>query len=191
MKVKKVSDYYESMQAKYPDIPRKDIERILKYGWKQLFMCNNLGADVIINDHNFWSYIGYLKKDSLEYFNYYIKKLILKLRIISRKKKVKWDGYYYFALQNKAYENYCKQKNTRGRPRKIFNYGTVVLYKYLDECKLAEHNKRYIFRVPYISELRYTHFIPEFITDKAEHIITREPMKFKDISIVENEYEVL
>lgn len=191
MKVKRVNDYYESIQKKYPDIPKKDIERILKYGWRQLYMCNNIGADVIIKDQDFWSYIGYLKRDSLQFFRYYIKKLITKLHIISFKKKVKWDGYYYFALTNSAYERYCKQKNKRGRPKKIFNYGNVLLYKSLDECKLAEFGHRYIFRIPYLCELRRTYFIPELITDKAEHIITREPLSFKDILVFYNKYDVL
>jgi hypothetical protein len=34
-------------------------------------------------------------------------------------------------------------------------------------------------------------YLKELITDKAELIITREPLKFKDILVSTNEYEIL
>nr|DAR62396.1 MAG TPA: hypothetical protein [Bacteriophage sp.] len=43
-------------------------------------------------------YIGFLKKDSIKYYKYYIKKLARKIRILYKRMKIKWDGYYYFAL---------------------------------------------------------------------------------------------
>ena len=79
---KTVKDYYNDMYKLFPDVPKEDVRRALNYGWKCLYLYNSRGADTIIKDKSFWCYIGYLKKNSLDYFSYYIKKLALKLRIL-------------------------------------------------------------------------------------------------------------
>ena len=37
-------------------------------------------------------------KDSLQHFIYYKTKLKTKLRILYKRNKIQWDGYYYFSL---------------------------------------------------------------------------------------------
>ena len=66
-----------------------------------------------------------------------------------------------------------------------------MLYQILDECKISESNKKYIFRIPYITKVNFKFYVQELITDKAELIITREPLKFKDILTYNNNYEIL
>jgi hypothetical protein len=61
----------------------------------------------------------------------------------------------------------------------------------LEECKLKQFSRKYIFRIPYISTIKMDFYLKELITDKAELIITREPLKFKDILVSTNEYEIL
>jgi hypothetical protein len=39
--------------------------------------------------------------------------------------------------------------------------------------------------------MSFKFFVPELITDKAELIITREPLKFKDILTTYNNYDIL
>jgi len=46
--------------------------------------------------------------------------MIIKLRIMYRRKKVQWDGFYYFALTEEQYKQYLELKNKKGRPRKNF-----------------------------------------------------------------------
>lgn len=188
---KTLKDYYSTIYFMFPSIPKVDIERILKFCWKSLYLHNSYGGDTLLQDKDFWFYIGNLKKDSLEHFYYYIRKLTVKLRVLYKRKKFKWDGYYYFALSNTQYQKYLEQKNRRGRPRKHFKFGTIYLYQILDECKINEHYKQYIFRVPFISLLKTKQFIHDFQSDKAELIIQRQPLKFADISIYNNEYECL
>lgn len=191
MQIKTIRDYYSLLYQKYPLVPKKDIQRILNYGWKSLYLHNSYGGDVIITDNNFWSYIGTLHKDSIKHFHYYIKKLIVKIRVLYKRKKITWDGYYYFALTDNQYKEYLSQKNKRGRPRKMYKYGNQVLYKILDECKLKEYNRKYIFRIPYISDLGITFYKQNLESDKAELIITRDILKFKDILTSKNNYEFL
>lgn len=192
MQVKKISDYYEQLYELYPGVPKKDIERILKYGWKSLYLHNAYGGDTLIRDNDIWCYIGMLRKDSLKHFSYYIKKLTIKLRVLYNRKKIEWGGYYYFALTDSQYENFLLQHNSRGRKRKTFDYGNQVLYKILDECRINEHYRKYIFKVPFISDMGFRIYKENFKSGEAELLETREPMKFKDILVNNNDkYEYL
>lgn len=191
MQIKTIHDYYEIMYSKFPEVPKQDIRRILNFGWKSLYLHNSYGGDTVITDNEFWSYIGTLRKDSLRHFYYYIKKLTIKLRVLYKRNNIQWDGYYYFGLTENQYQNYLSQKHTRGRPKKKFNYGNVMLYKILDECKIKEHNRKYIFKVPYISDLGFSFYKENYISDCAELIITRDIQKFKDILVTNNKYEYL
>lgn len=188
---KTIKDYYEQLYSMFPTVSKADINCILNFSWKSIYLHNSYGGDTLVSDKNIWCYIGNLRKDSLQHFYYYIRKLTVKLRVLYKRNKVEWDGYYYFALSDSQYEQYCQQKNKKGRPRKYFNFGTVYLYQILDECKINEHYKRYIFRIPYTTQVKTKQYVQELITDKAELMITRDPMKFKDILINENKYEFL
>lgn len=191
MKITTIKDYYEEIYQRFPDVPKEDIRRILDYGWKSLYLHNSYGGDTLVSDNDLWCYIGNLKKDPLKHFQYYIRKLIIRFRVLYRRRKVRWDGYYYFGLSESSYQKYLSQKNKKGRPKKCFNYGNVFMYQLLDECKIAEYAAKYIFRIPYISKVNFKFYVPELTTDKAELIITREPLKFKDILVMNNDYNVL
>lgn len=191
METKQYTDYLEQLQYKFPLVDPKDIKRIWRFFLKSLYLSCTYGGDVFIKDNTLWCYIGHLRNNSLIHYSYYIQKLCKKLRVLYKRKNIQWDGYYYFALDNNNYEKYMSQKKSRGRPRKYFNYGTVVLYKIQGECELRNHSKRYIFRVPYNISLGDTLFIRDFKSDKAELIQIREPMKFEDILTTNNKYNIL
>ena len=186
-----IKDYCDQIYQLFPDVPESDIDKILSFAWKSLYLHNSYGGDTLISGKDFWCYIGNLKKNPLDHFFYYIRKLTIKLRVLYKRKKIEWDGYYYFALSDSQYQRYVEQKKQRGRPRKYFKFGTVFIYQILDECKINEYYKRYIFRIPYITHLKSKYFISDLITDKAELILTRDPLKFKDILVYDNEYEFL
>ena len=119
--VKTVSDYYDVVADKFPTVPKKDIERILNFGWKSLYLHNVYGGDTLLKDdaiNKYLFYIGELTFDSLKHFHYYIKKMSVKLRVLYNRAKDKWDGYYYFGLTQNQYNNYLSQNNKRGRKRK-------------------------------------------------------------------------
>lgn len=188
---KTIKDYYNKIYSIFPLVSKQDINRILIYSWKSVYTHNSYGGDVLIRGKDLWCYIGVLKKDPLKHFYHYIRKLTIKLRVLYKRKQIQWDGYYYFALSDQQYKFYLEQKNKRGRPKKYFKFGPMYLYKILDECKINEHYKRYIFKVPYISELKIKQFTNGFVTNNAELLLVREPLKFKDILTYDNEYEFL
>ena len=185
MKVKTIKDYYNQVSDKFPEVPRKDIERILNYGWKSLYLHNVYGGDTLLKDDNinkYLFYIGNLTFDSVKHFKYYIKKMAIKLRVLYNRAKPEWDGYYYFGLTQRQYDNFLSQHNTRGRKRKKFKFGTIKLYKLLDECKLKEHLREYFFRVPYTLDVGFTMIKKDYETDKAEYLFYRKNEGFASLN---------
>ena len=191
MELKKIQDYYEKLFELYPDVPKQDIKRIMQFGLKSFLLHNNYGADVLLQSPTLWLYCGNLMKDSIKYFNYYKRKMITKIRIKHRRLKIPWDGYYYFGLWQSQYENYLKQKNKKGRPKKHFNFGNVVLYKYFDECNLRNSNAVAIFKIPLLSDFGLSIYKKEFKTDKAELLLEKKPLTFNDILISNYNYQFI
>lgn len=188
---KTIQDYYEAICKEYPNIPEQDIKRILQYGWKSLYLHNSYGGDTLVNQQGFWFYCGQLMKDSLKYFQYYKKKMRIKLRILYKRKKIQWDHYYYFALTQQQYDEYLEQKNRRGRPRKKFTFSKVILYKIYDECNISESNRIAIFKIPMQLDFGLTIYKEEFTTDSAELVLVRPPLKFNDILLSNYNYQFI
>lgn len=186
-----VKDYYGYIKEQFPEVTLKDIKRILNYGFKQLYLLNSFGGDVIIKDNDFWCYIGTLRNNSLKHFHYYKNKLTVRLRVMYKRKQIQWDGYYYFALTENQYQNYLSQMNAKGRKKKNFNFGNIKLFKIFNECEIQEYNKQYIFRIPQPIDFGYTVWKQPLITSEAELIITRDPLKFEDILVTNHKYEFL
>lgn len=181
MELKKVQDYYEDLFKLYPNIPKKDIQRIMQFGLKSFLMHNNYGGDVLLQNPTMWLYCGKLMKDSVKYFEYYKRKMIIKVRINHKRLQIPWGGYYYFGLCQSKYDDYLKQKNKRGRPKKHFKYGNVVLYKYFDECNLRNSGAVAIFKISLHSDFGLSLYKPDFETSEAQLVLERDPLTFKDI----------
>lgn len=188
MQIKTINDYVDALQEKFPGLSEADIKRILNYGWRTVFLYNSYGGDTVIRDESFWCYIGTLKHKAIDHFKYYIDKLVTKLRILFNRKKIEWDGYHYFALTDAQYEQYEASKTNA---KKYFIFNDLVLYKLLDECKIAESNNKYIFKVTNVYPFSFKKYYKEIKLYKPELIITREPLKFSDIIVNENDYEVI
>lgn len=189
MELKKVQDYYDELFKLYPDVPKKDIKKIMQFGLKSFLLHNNYGGDVLLNSPSMWLYCGKLMKDSIKYFEYYRRKMIIKIRINHKRLNIPWDGYYYFSLTQKQYDEYLKQKNKKGRPKKHFKFGNVVLYRYFDECNLRNSGAVAIFRITLNLDFGLSIYKQDFTTDKAELILEREPLTFKDILASNYKYQ--
>lgn len=188
---KSIQDYYENMYELYPSLPKSDIKRILQYGWKSLYLHNSYGGDVLINRQGFWFYCGQLMGNSIKWFEYYKRKMRVKLRVLYKRKQIPWNGYYYFALSQNQYEEYMNQKNKRGRPKKRFTFNKTVLYRIYDECNISESGKVAIFKVPMPLDLGFTTYKEQLTTDKAELVLLREPLKLEDILLSVYDYEYI
>ena len=66
-----------------------------------------------------------------------------------------------------------------------------MLYKIKEECLISQHNCKYIFKVPYKSDIGVRSLQRNFISDCAELIEIRQPLKLKDILVTNYKYEIL
>ena len=192
MKITKVNDYLDRVCQKFPNIPKSDIRKILNYGLKRLYYLNSYGCDISLQNEDSRTYFGSMYKDSIAYYKYYIRKLTVKLRVMYKVLNKKYSGYYYFALTKPQYEAYLAQKHTgRGRPKKNFIFEKIMLFKIYDECNIMQNGHVAIFRFPYSWDRGFSFYQAKLKTDKAELILLREPLKFKDILLSEYNYEFI
>lgn len=188
---KTLKDYYDQVKKEFPIIPIEDIKKILNFGWKSVYLVVSYGGDVLIKEDNNWFYIGTLRKNSLQHFKYYKVKLCNKMRVMFKRHKCQWDGYYYFTLNDERYQKYLNCKNKRGRPKKWFEFGNILLYKLKEECLIAESEGKHLFRLKYPIDIGFTFYTLNLKTKDAEFVLSREPLKFKDILISNNDYELI
>lgn len=188
---KTIQDYYDQIYKEYPTISKSDIKRILQYGFKSLYLHCSYGGDVLLNRLGFWFYCGQLTNNSVRWFEYYKRKIKIKLRVLYKRKQIPWNGYYYFALSENQYNDYLSQKNKKGRPKKNFTFSHVVLYKIYDECNITESGKVAIFKIPMSIDLGFDYYKEEMITDKAELVLVRPSLKLEDILLSVYDYEFI
>ena len=186
MKLTNINDYVKMVHEKHPELTEEEIKRILVYGWKMILQYVYSGNDISILSSKFFFFIGRIPVSALATFNNYCYKLAKRIQYMFRRTKSKWDGYYYFARTENQYIEYLQQKQKK---YKVFQ--NVNLFKLLEECKIKEHYKPYIFRLAEDRTARLEKFYPEIKTDKAELIIQRDPLKMKDILVSENKFKYI
>lgn len=186
MKIKRINDYVDSVQEKFPDIPKEDIKRILVYGWKQIIQYVSAGNDVQVISPNLFFFIGKIPTNALTVFKNYCQKLSKRISYMFQRTKSQWDGYYYFTRSEFQYKDYLKQSK---KTYKTFK--NVFLYKLLEEVKIKNSSDPYIFRLSEDKTGWMKKFYPELKTKNAELIIVRDPLKFKDILISQNKFKYI
>lgn len=142
-----VKDYMDALREKYPLICKKDIQTIVNYGWRLIYLAVVSGCDFLdscyINDRT-WIYIGNLKKyDPLKHYLTYRYKLLRKMKFNYRRMKPEWDGYYYTILFKREKETLLHRM---GRPRKKLTLVTRKAFKYKEACRVHYNFPGYMIR---------------------------------------------
>lgn len=186
MKLTKIDDYVDAVCEQHPELPKEEVKRILVYGWKMILQYVSSGNDISILSPKSFFFIGRIPVSGLSTFNNYCYKLARRIQYMFKRTKSKWDGYYYFGRTESQYLEYLQQ----GR-KKYKTFKNVNLYKLLEECKIKEHSRQYIFRLAEDKTSWMQKYYPEIRTDKAELIIQRDPLKMKDILVSENKFKYI
>lgn len=186
MKITTVDDYVDIVHEMHPELSREEIKRILVYGWKMILQYVKFGNDVSIISSKFFFFIGVIPSSALTVFKTYCYKLAKRIQYMFKRVNAKWDGYYYFALNENQYIDYMKQSKKK---YKIFQ--NIKLYKLLEECKISEYSKPYIFRLADNRTAWFSKFYSELKTNTAELIIQRDPLKMKDILTSYNKFKYI
>lgn len=186
MKVTNVNDYVDVVHEQFPELTKEEVKRILSYGWKMILQYKSFGNDIQVIAPNFFFFIGRIPVSKLSTFNTYCYKLAKRIRYMFKRTKSNWDGYYYFARTQNQYIDYIQQNKKK---YKVFEH--VMLYKLLDECKITEHAKPYIFRLKEDKTAWAKKYYDNIKTENAELIIVRDPLKMDNIKTSTNKYKYI
>ena len=185
--IKRIDDYVDRLQEQFPNVPRKDIIRIINYGWRMFYFYNLRNCDTLVTRAgDFWMYCGQLTTDSVKHYRYYRKKLMRKIRVMYKKKKKQWDGYYYTAIKE---EEYNKIKKKFGRPVTNLDITNRVLFKIKNEAFLFYDGWKYFIKCKMPIDYGYTVYKKKYKCKNVQVIKVRDRvLTLKDlIEINENE----
>lgn len=70
MDIKHIEDYYEKVHEKFPELSIKQIDRILKFGFRSFYTHNLYGGDTLNKSPYFTMYCGKLFGNNLLFYNY-------------------------------------------------------------------------------------------------------------------------
>lgn len=143
MKIKRVEDYFDQVQEQFPELDRKELEKVLRYGLKSFYMTNLYGADVLVKNRHFTLYVGQMIKNVKKFWEYWHHKHALKLRIKYKRKRPPYDGYYYFGLSEEDYKKYGLDKK---KGRKSVTFEKIWAFKIMKEAFL-DYNRKYFFKL--------------------------------------------
>ncbi len=172
MEIREIGDYYDKVQEKFPDINKKEIEKILNYGMRSFYMHNLYGADVLLKSRYFTLYSGKIFDSNLVFYKYWRLKNKIKLRIKYKRNKERYNGEYYFGMTDKEFENYNSQFSSRGRRRQKVKLEHVYAYKILEEC-ILDRAKKHFFLIKYPEDMGFTWYRKEAETRNIQYIYKR------------------
>lgn len=165
--------YYDKVLERFPELSKKQVDKIIKRGLRSLYMYNLYGADVLLKHPKYVMYFGKLFNDGLVFTKYALIKWRIKLRIIYKRQKRKYDGYYYFGVSNKTFKELDFVDNKR---RKHLYFKGIKLYKILDEC-LIDKRFDHFFKVAYPEDCGFTMWKKDYTLKNVEYVYKRNPDK--------------
>ena len=186
MKIKNVNDYVDSVHAKFPELTRDEVKRILVYGWKMIIQYVSAGNDVSIITNKEFMFIGMIPKGALHTFKTYCYKLSKRIQYMFKRTNSKWDGYYYFTRSEPQYKEYLSQSK---KQYKVFK--DVYLFKLLEELKIKNPCSPYIFRLKEDKTKWMSKYYKEIKTKNSELIIVRDALTMNDIMTSYNKFKYI
>ena len=182
---KTYEDYMDQVCEHFPTIDRKDIDKILRHGFKMFHYSHWWGMDTLNKTDYFTAYTGNLYNDELKYYHYWRQKRKRKLRYLYKREKHIYDGYYYFGLTQKEFEYWQQQtkKHKHGHRRSIIHFNYIYAYKIMEEA-FVDRGRKYFFKFSYPVDAGWTIFKEDIKTRNAKYFAYRDE-NFK-IQMLEN-----
>lgn len=178
MEIRRVDDYIDKVAEKYDKIPKDVLKKVIDFGLKAYFRVNSMGGDVLLKSPYFTAYTGkFFHPDRVYDFGMYRKtKMMIKNRIQYVRKKNKYDGYYYFGMTEKMYNQYKEHFKT-GRRHKKVRFERLFLYKLFSEVFDTTPFTRF-FKIEIPEEKGFKEWVENLETSKFEYIGKRVDKKF-------------
>lgn len=144
--LKTVNDYLPKLQELYPAIFEEDLKKLVLHAWRDFYQLTCKGADFKIRWNNEFFYIGHILSNSDKMHDYIYMKRKIKMRLTYIRKKIEYDGYLYFRLNQEDYGTYITAKEKK--KRKII-LQKIILYKVPEEilCVPVVKEQCYFFKI--------------------------------------------
>lgn len=176
--------YFDKVKEKFPELSEIQIEKIINYGLRALYMMTHYNVDIKCQQGRFFAYFGQILKDEKAYISYRRDKLTAKYRMLYSRAKKPYSGKYYFMLSEDMHNKMPKKKKGGEFPLPM-----VVAYKIREEAEL--HDGTYLYELDWPEEGKY---IIKVDTSKITHykcIAKRDGFKsFKPVSTDDKEVTV-
>lgn len=187
MQVAYPEKYYEKVKERFPDLTYREIDTIVKFGLRSLFINCGYGGDILLHSPKFTMYIGKLYKDIKWQLKYRDIKKSIKLRIKYKRAKTQWDGYYYFNLNDEEFQEYLSNfrdyglgNKSKGLRRRKITFHDLRLYKIMEESQLY-HFGKHIFKVKYPEDVGFYFKKEKYSTYNAQYILTKKDNVWKPV----------
>ena len=182
--------YYEKVKERFPELTYREIDTIVKFGLRSLFINCGYGGDILLKAPYFTMYIGKIFKDKLKFVKYKILKQSIKLRIKYKRAKTQWDGYYYFGLTEDEFQEYLNNfriygqgNKSKGARRRKITFPKIKCYKILEECKIHPIYK-HIFKLKYPEDVGFTFWKENYATYNAQYILRKKDYEWEEVEYI-------
>ena len=172
MELARCDKYYDKVLEQFPEVSRKQLDRLVKRGLSSLYLFNLYGGDVLLTNRDYTMYFGKLFNSNTIFGKYAKIKWKIKLRIKYRQHKTKYSGYYYFGLSDEYFEKYYLNRTNR----KSINFPELFMCKILEECFL-DHGYNHFFRIKYPEDCGFVMFKKDYLAKNIEYIYKRNSDK--------------
>ena len=168
MLITNINDYIDQLIDKHPELTEKQLRYILHFGMISFDNYLRGGFSVKLTSPNVTMWTGGKQtKDSKKGLTEKRRRIRKKARLNYSVDKVKFDGYYYFYL------NETLVKKTKPFEKKQIKVKKLIIYKSYEECFLSGTNC-YIFRFYYPTDLGFQHMVENEIIRDYEFVGKKE-----------------
>lgn len=165
--------YYKQVQERFPYLSITQIDKIVKYGLRSFFMTNHHGGDILLKSNYYTAYVGKLFRHPEIFWKYYRIKWAIKIRIKYCRKKLPFNGKYYFILSKEDYEDkILNQQKKKGRKRVKYTFDELYVFKIFEEC--AIHKGDYIFELDYPTDIGFKKKLTNITISKFRLVSKRD-----------------
>lgn len=135
MKYKRVDDYVDLVQKKYPDISKQDIQKILRHGFIEFWRITKNFGDIFVHLNNYDKiYCGTLTstKEQMRNYERYKKRILTRFRWCWKNGFRPISDTYYFCI----YKPNCEilEETKKKRRRKVTFKNVTVWHIYEEAC---------------------------------------------------------
>lgn len=184
IKIKTIYDYIPQLKQHFPQYSEKEIKRLLLSMFTNILDFSRNNCKIYTRVNNQFSVNIGTNLNTEKFFKYnYLQRLQKSLKLLYKKKRIVWDNYYYFALNDYIY----KYPRTGGG----YILHDIILCKSLDFIETMNLQEAYLYKVKWDTDLGFCIHRKKMVVFKPQLIKFKPKTPFKDLMVSNRRYELL